>query len=270
MPYVLLTAREEYAPPRTHERDGLRFGRQWAHDFDTSDYAPTPRDRIGGGPNRHVVMQLPSRRAALESSTAAIHRTIREAYELAAQQASHGYVGLMLGHGSDDPFNPWVDLAPVELLRIDLPFVENFWRAHVRDEGSRPMHEDEQLFHDIGAILRKRNRVIRFDLYTCSAGQTERGRWLLDWLHFLWQRPVRGLRGPLILSGNPMNPVVASTAAVMPPTGTPARGAFGREFQEQRIEGPGLWAHSRPRRHELTTPEPPPYEPVPPPPGLVP
>lgn len=261
MPYVLLTADRTYTNNAgREERQALQFAHDYAMQVDYHDNirTPTPYRADGGGRYRHVEMRPISgfrvrtgSQLELERERALALECVVQGYRDAALVGAGGPIGVCVGHGLAANNQAWVDLAPVQLLRVSVEWLEVHWRLRSMNPRPYPPSMESEAFDAIGAALSSRPRAQRVDLYSCSVGETTAGQALLDWLHYLWGVPVRGLRGELELSGNPINPVVPAQAQVLRPEGYRGRGEFGRVFEDRLIEGRGLWRSSTNHRPAL-------------------
>ncbi len=262
MSYVLLTSRHGFGAPSSEEAETLGWIDEWADHVDMSDGERSdPTDPTRGGRIRRVQMSGLTQHEIVSSPadrTRFIREYILSGYARAAGWAGPGgQIGVALGHGDASATSAWADLAPMGTLRVDSSLLENLWHwTQLAPEDRPPRPWEEEAVDLIGQILRaddRRLRVDRVDLYTCSVGQSPFGQDLLDWLHTLWRVPVRGLRGPLVISGA-LNPALPIYAYVMAPTPTRrGRTAFGRHFTDELIDGPGLWARSHDRRPPLSS-----------------
>ncbi|RZO51981.1 MAG: hypothetical protein EVA89_32730 [Sandaracinaceae bacterium] len=253
MPYVIVTALEQWAPIGTDERGGLLQLRRWAQRLDDLDGQPTtsPEDLSWGGRIRHIDIgsigmqsdRLVSRHEAWTRAENAMTR----AFWLAAQHARGGSVGLAYGHGHAAGREAWIDLAPMGILRVDHSFFQGYAAVKDGTDSSRGLDRKEQLFELLGSVWSNRPRPGRIELYSCGVGASRRGRSLLDWIHYYWRVPIRALVGDLEVSGNQRNPSVVPEVRVLPPRAS-RRGGEPRVWRDQLITDPRLWARSRRRR----------------------
>ena len=253
MPYVIVTAQEVWAPARSAEEGGLRALRRWAQRLDDLDGEPTtsPEDLSWGGRIRQIDIGSIGMRSeelmARHEGWTRLENAMTRAFWLAAQHARGGAIGLAYGHGLTSGRDPWIDLAPAGVLRVDHAFFRGYAAVKDGTDTSRGLDRREQLFELLGSVFAARPRPRRIDLYSCGVGATRTGRLLLDWIHHYWRVPVRALVGDLEISNHAVNLSVVPELRVLPPRGA-RRGREPRIWRDQLITDPRLWARSRARR----------------------
>jgi len=196
MPYVIVTADRNYGG-RTPEADALSRINTWARRLDDLDGEPTPRHRIRGGRIRSVRIPWLARPRDPDAADR-LRELLVQTYRRAALLTERGQVGLAVGHGHADLQSAWVDLVPGGILRVGIDFAEELHRLlEAGPDAPRDPTFRESLFVALGEALREDGRVRRLDFYSCAVGASDQGQRLLDWIHALWEIPVRGLRGDL-------------------------------------------------------------------------
>jgi hypothetical protein len=234
------------------EREALAISDRYAEQVDYSDEVTTNwGEPSNGGDYRHIRIWAPSDGADQRSALA----RVIGGYRSAKKHARGGEIALLLGHGGGTPGSAMVDLAPFGLLPVDLAFLGRYERWLAMARSNRLPDAQFETFWDIGDILRSRPRLNRFDLYSCAVGYGPAAQDLLDWMHHLFEVPLRALRGLLEVSGDPLGIRLETELQVLPPPGPlPRRHQFGQRFTNTPIEGRGLWAYSRRRRPQPPRP----------------
>jgi hypothetical protein len=268
MSFVFLVAPAQFARGR-HSGQSLNFNVRWryAEQVDSADgYRTWPETARTREPVRVARVPLPHRFEFVHESVddrRQVASCTLLGFRDAAERSERGEIGVMLGHGGDFGGQLGIELAPAEAVIVNTELLRYLSTPRDTRSATEARTVEANFFEDVGAVLRA-GGVRRVDFYTCNLGVGDAGQALLDAIHQHWQIPVRGLQGFLThgfitWGSTQLDDMGSGTQVWVDPTsadswtprpravGDPA--GYGLRFDDELVEGPGLWRTSRaPRR----------------------
>lgn len=225
----------------------LQHLRGWLNQIDVlEDGQPTIRARqvVHEGQTLMVRRIAYSATPPARPSSPDVIAATTDAYRDAVRWAGRGILGIALDHGS-----PGVaQLAPIRLAHVDGSIAQTLWLAE-RGRHPRSFLDTCTPLREITEIIR-RSRVRHVELMTCSIGVGAVGRRLLEWLHQLWGRQVRALRGDLAIRQDQFGGYAARVVRPGSPRSdvTPTSDGYNVRWSRSIPQAPSLWEISSGRR----------------------